>query len=1011
MSKDFIYVKSREQLETPEAFDGIKGDEFPERSSLLDIDRRDLLKFIGGSVALAGLASGCRYLPQQKIVPFVQAPEDRLPGQTEYYASACSRGGYARGVLVKQFEGRPIKIEGNPNHPSSLGATDAMTQAELATMFDPDRSQNVVNHGDVATWEEFLKTFRAAVSQSHNGAGVAILSENVGSPTLASQIRTFLAQNPAARWYQYEPVNQDNALDGSVMAFGQPVETVYDFENADVVVSLDADFFQSGPGNVRYMRDTMKRRDVDATKGQMNRIYAFESCPTLVGASADHRFRVKPSEVFVVAQALASLVGVQGAQSSAPGSVAPQVLQAVANDLKSRGGRAVVIAGPHQSPSVHALAHAINSAIGAVGKTVTYTEPVLEKPVNNGADLKSLTTAMRAGQVQALLILEGNPVWDAPADLGFAEALKKVGLSACVSLYVNETAQACAWHLPLSHWLEAWGDLRGHDGTVSVVQPLINPLFETMSCLEVMVRLNGSIQDGRDVVAERWKREAQGDPADWWTKCLAEGTIPGTTSAPLSVGLVPNLSMALNPTKPGDLELVVLPDPTIYDGRYANLGWMQELPKPLSHLTWDNTFQMSPATAKKLGVGQQDKMLGVQFYGDWSIIKVSAGGATVEGPIFVQPGMADDTIVVHTGYGRTAETLSVAKTSDPIRVGGGFNAYPLRTSDNPWIVTGVSVEKTGKNYKLANTQFHNLLDVTEIDSKRDIIRETTLDELKKHPDVLEHPTTETVEKAGEEESMSLFKPPAEFYSDEQYQWAMTIDLNLCTGCSACVTACQAENNIPTVGKEQTLRHRMLHWIRIDRYYRAEAKQAFDENDPVVTFQPVTCMHCEMAPCEPVCPVAATTHSHEGLNQMVYNRCVGTRYCSNNCPYKVRRFNYLHYTRKVEDVPILKLLQNPDVTVRGRGVMEKCTYCVQRINHARINAKKDEREIKDGEVVTACQQACPSGAIVFGDKRRPANAVSKKIASKRNYVLLKNLNTVPRTTYLGKVRNPNPEVQA
>ena len=1010
-----MYVKSKEQFDSPEHFQDVRGDEFVNRESIPDINRRDLLKFVGGSLALAGLATGCRYLPQQKIVPFVQAPEDRLPGTDSYFATAAPLCGYSKGVLVRSYEGRPVKIEGNPGHPSSLGAIDSRTMAELEVMYDPDRMRNPGVSGDFGGWDEFLKRARAAISLAHDGAGVAILTQNVGSPTLFAQLAAFLKANPGAKWYQYEPINKDNVLEGAVLAFGQPVDTVYHFEKADIIVTLEADVFLDGPGNVRYQNDMMARRNVSEENTSMNRIYAIEGVPTLVGATADHRWRVKSSKIIDVVNALAAMLGAGQGTGQLPSGFDEKKLAKLAGELTNARGRSIVVAGEHQPAGVHALVHAINEALGNVGSTVTYIDPVVTKPASNLADIQSLATALESRQVSFLMILGGNPAYDAPADLKFGERIAFAQLSAHLSIYENETSSLCTWQLPMSHWLESWSDAKGHDGTASIVQPLINPIFDSKSEIEVIESLLGGMRTGLEIVQATWKGSPSVSATTFdedWDQWLSKGVVTGSTPKPIDVKVVPNLSAGVKGGNGTDLELLILQDPTVYDGRYSNIGWMQELPKPLTNLTWDNTFQMSPATAKRLGVGQNTKFLGMPFYGNWSVIKVTANGKTVEGPVYVHYGMADDQIVVHLGYGRT-QAGTVGNVGDPVRHGGGFDAYPLRTAANPTFVAGVTVEKTGKDYKLANTQFHNLLDVNEVDSQRDVIRETTLAEYVKDPEVLQFPTSPTNEpKREEREQTSIFEGPPGYNGDDQYQWAMTIDLNLCTGCNACVTACQSENNIPTVGKEQVLRHRMMHWIRIDRYYRIpEGKTTFDESDPVITFQPVACVQCEKAPCEPVCPVAATVHSHEGLNQMVYNRCVGTRYCSNNCPYKVRRFNYLHYTRQVEDSPLLKLIQNPDVTVRGRGVMEKCTYCVHRINHARIEAKKSGKEIVDGSLVTACQQACPSHAIIFGDKRRPGNAVSVSRRSNRNYALLEVVNTRPRTTHLGKVRNPNPEMEA
>jgi Fe-S-cluster-containing dehydrogenase component len=995
------YYRGAEQAARPEDFDRIQADEFPARATLPGIDRRSLLKAAGGALLMAGVGAGCRFQPQQKLVPFVQAPDGYVPGIDKHYASAAMLGGYATGVLVRSYEGRPVKIEGNPLHPSSQGACDHRTLAEVAVLYDPDRLQMPTMQGGFGSWAEFLREFETV-------GPVAILTGNVSSPTLAAQIRRLVASRPGSRWFQYDAAHRDSAREGAVLAFGRPVETVYDFEQADVVLALEADPLLEGPGSLAYRKAVASRRDPD---GEMSRLYAVESNPTTFGAMADHRLAAKPSDVLAFAKALERAV--RGRAGAAPPGVDAKFFDAALQDLLGAGGRCAVVPGEYAPAAVHALCHAANHALGAVGKAVVHREPALADWQNNSAALRDLASMMAAGQVQALLVLGGNPVYCAPGDVDFAEALASVPFSAHLTLYDNETTQACRWALPASHFLESWGDGRGHDGTVALCQPLIEPLYDSKSEIEFLGLLQGSAMTGEEAVRAQWGLDDAG-----WREALAKGVVggPGTEVE----GLVPVSSLAAG-LPDGDtngIQVRVLPDPNIHDGCYSNVAWLQELPKPITNLTWDNAVHVSPATAKRLGVGQQTKVLGlIPFYGAHDIVRISVGGREAVGPVYINPGMADDTAVVHMGYGRK-RAGGYGNVGDPESHGGGFDAMGLRVTDSPWLMGGGTIAKAGGQYPLANTQFHNTLDVKPEDTGRDVIREVTLEEYRAHPDALQHPTEGGAHGGGHGDGHGGGHGPKLLYQNEKeffdpatnYQWAMTVDLNLCTGCNACVTACQAENNIPTVQKEQVMNGREMHWIRIDRYYRAKHGE-FDEGDPAITFQPVTCMHCEAAPCEPVCPVAATVHSHEGLNQMVYNRCVGTRYCSNNCPYKVRKFNFLHFTAKNEQVPVLQLLANPDVTVRGRGVMEKCTYCAHRINHARIEAKKEGREIRDGEVVTACQQACPSGAIVFGDMRREGNRVAKTRASLRNYILLEATNTRPRTTYLGKVRNPNPALEA
>ncbi len=1017
-----IYIKGLAQ-EDEAGFQPILDDEFPDRKGLLEIDRRSILKFLGGALALAGLPSGCRFLTPRKIVPFVQQPQDAQAGVARMYASSAQRGGYGIGLLVTNNDGRPTKLDGNPNHGSSLGSIDSKTQAEILNLYDPDRLKLPTMNGEPVAWKEVLAACRAALDKSVDGSGVTLLTEAVGSPSYAAQIKSLLAKYPKLTWRQYESASRDNVREGARLAFGQDVDTVHSFAKANVVVALDANFIFEGPGNVRYSRDLMSRRHPDAVGG-MTRIYAFESQPTLVGVVSDHRVRVKASQFFALAQGIAAAVGVPGAVSSAPAPADKKVLDAAVKDLIANKGKSIVIVGEHQAPEVHALVHAINSTLGNFGQTIALTEPVIAKPFNAAAEIAGLAADMASAKVRTLLIFGGNPVYEAPGDIDFAKLIERTPLSFHLSIMPTETGMLTTYELPMNHFLESWGDAKGHDGTVAVVQPQIEMLYDSRSEIELIDAFVGLSRTGKEIVESTHKLSATA-----WRDVLAGGVIPTAEKASLILSPVPGIASTLRaPGDKGALELVIAPDPHIHEGRNANNSWLQELPKPITKLTWDNALLVSYATAKNLGIGQGEKKLGViPYYGGADLVKLTVDGRSIEVPVWVNLGMADGVMVLHQGYGRSRSGVVGTKTDE--EHGGGFNANFLRSSKSGSIVSA-TVERTGKRYTLANTQYHNTIDTSVVDNDRELIKETTVTMLAagkpfgKEPEGAKAENAKLKPKDGATPTEADKQLPSAYDGvdfknnpDSNYQWAMTIDLSLCTGCNACVMACQSENNISTVGKEQVKRGRAMHWIRIDRYYRGTSTdigmgpEMIDRDNPPMYFQPVTCMQCEQAPCEPVCPVAATVHSHEGLNQMVYNRCVGTRYCSNNCPYKVRRFNFLHFTKKVEEIPVLKMLQNPEVTVRGRGVMEKCTYCVQRINTSRVTAKKEGRLVADGEIQTACQVACPGRAIIFGDKRDPANAVSKSRSDKRNYLLLEETNTRPRTSYLSRVRNPHPELEA
>ncbi|HUQ86963.1 MAG TPA: TAT-variant-translocated molybdopterin oxidoreductase [Vicinamibacterales bacterium] len=988
--------------------------EFPSRASewLDPVGRRSFLKLMSASMALAGVTA-CTVQPKELIVPYVRQPEEEIPGKPLYFATAMTHGGVATGLLVESHEGRPTKVEGNPDHPASRGATDLFAQGSVLTLYDPDRSQTLLQYGNVRPWNAAIAAIRGGLSAQaeSKGAGLRILTETIASPTLAAQIQQVLALQPGAKWIQWEAVNRDNARAGSRAAFGQYVEPLYDLTKADVILSLDADFLSSdGAHNLYYMRQFASRRRVEESADNLNRLYVVESNMTPTGGRADNRLPLKSSQVEAFARAVAAGTGASGVSGTAP-SGSEAFASAVAKDLSEHKGRAVVIAGDAQPPAVHAIAHAINAAIGA---PVTYLPTPEIVPTDQNAAMRELVADINAGQVQMLVIIgESNPVFTAPADLKFDEAIQKVSLVVHSGLFFDETARLSQWHVPAAHYLEAWSDARTIDGTVSIVQPLIQPLYGGKSAHEIIATMSPTPErQGYDIVREYWlgnapkvmsasaatapsgrsgatgsqaAQAASSKPAPpaapkpggegstgeggfekTWRKWLHDGIIEGSAAIAGTSTVAPDVAtrVAQTATPVEGVEINFRRDPTIYDGRYSNNGWLQELPKPMSKLTWDTAAHISPAMAAQHSLG----------YGD--VIAISHEGRSLNAPVFIMPGHANDSITITVGYGR--------RQAGRIGNGTGVNAYALRGSSAPFFGPA-TMTVTGDHYDLAVTQEHWAID------GRNLIRSATLEQFKENPAFVKE-----MEEVKEGKRISL-------YPDKEYrgqQWGMAIDMNACTGCMACVIACVAENNIPVVGKTQVKTNREMHWLRIDRYF------AGNPDSPDVYLQPMTCQQCENAPCEVVCPVEATTHSAEGLNDMVYNRCVGTRYCSNNCPWKVRRFNFLLY--QDWNTPTFKLQRNPDVTVRSRGVMEKCTYCVQRINAARIQAKREERDIRDGEIVTACQAVCPTDAIIFGNINDPNSRVAKLKTSPRNYTMLEELNTRPRTTYLAAVKNQNPD---
>ena len=972
------YWRSLEELAGSAEFQEALHREFPKGASewLSSVSRRGFLKVMGASLGLAGMTS-CVKLPLEPIIPYVRQPEDFVPGRPKFYATAVTLGGYASPVLVESHLGRPTKIEGNDLHPASLGGTDIFTQASLLAMYDPDRSQNVVSLGHQRSWQALQAAIRGPLNaqKALQGAGIRILTPTISSPTLADQLRSFLKSYPQAKWHVWEPVNRDNVLEGAQLAFGQPVETRYDFSKADVIVSLDADFLYAGfPGNTRYIRDFASRRDPD---GKMNRLYVIESGMSSTGAKADHRLPLRMSEVEEFARKLTMILEA-GFEKD------------VFADLVRHRGAGAVIAGDHQPPVVHALAHQINESLGNVGRTVFYSDPVDANPVNQTESIKDLAADINAGKVDLLIILGGNPAYDAPVDLGFADLLKsdKVPLRVHLGLYQDETAELCHWHINQTHELEAWGDARAYDGTVSIIQPLIAPLYNGKSAVQFVALLNGQFDaGGYDLVRSYWQKQHTGaDFEQFWRRSLHDGWIEGTAFAPKTVASKNTNFQASTPTAADAIELNIRRDPTIYDGQFSNNGWLQECPKPMNKLTWDNAVLMCPAMGERLQVKTID------------LVELDLNGRKVTGPVWIQPGHPDNSVTVFLGYGR--------RRAGRVGTGQGFDVYPLRASNSLWSASGVQIRKTGQKYVLASTQGYQSMDTPNGDH-RPLVRETSLDEYRKDPNFAKE------EDEAPPPGLTLYKPYP--YKEEDYAWGMAIDLNACVGCNNCMIACQAENNIAVVGKEQCAIGRHMHWIRIDTYYQYPTEEARDRDNPKAFFQPVPCMQCENAPCEVVCPVGATNHSSEGLNDMIYNRCVGTRYCSNNCPYKVRRFNFLLF--QDWDTPQYKMMRNPNVTVRSRGVMEKCSYCIQRISQHRIDAEtasvREGKEIKiaDGELQTACQQSCPANAIIFGNINDPNSRVSKLKALPRNYTLVGEVNTRPRTTYLAEVRNPNPELES
>ena len=960
--------RSLEELADREGFRLWLREQHPQLADALDRDRREFLKILGASMALAGFAA-CSHPPQNQIVPYVHSPFGQVDGLPRFFATALPRNGYAHGVLVENHMGRPTKIEGNPQHPASLGATDIFAQAAVLQLWDPDRSQAVMHRNDVASWNAFAAELPAhsARFERTQGAGLHVLTETITSPTLSAQLDALRHKFPRARWHVCQPAGNEYARSGAELAFGVPLSTRLRLDRARVILSLDADFLSDPAAGVRYAHDFAMGRSPGITGDAMSRLYVLESTPSITGGMADHRLPLDSVQLGIFVQHLAKRLGIPGFASAEVDGQNAQWLQALAGDLQANRGTGLVVVGAAQPPWMHALGHALNASLGNAGTTVVYSEPV-EKLPDEGGSLADLVKAIRAGSVDTLWVLDANPVYDAPADLQFAAAIRQVPHVLHLGLYRDETAALAEWHLPQAHSLETWSDMRAFDGTATIMQPLIAPLYEGRSAHEILAALLGDpIREGRALVRRQWQAQLADDTA--WSAALQAGVIPNTTLAALAApvrsdAFTHDLTL-ISPVARG-LELLLRPDPTIGTGRWANSGWLQELPKPHTQLTWDNAALISPTLATQMSLRSGD------------VVELSLRGRNARVPVFVTPGQAPRSITLHLGYGR--------RRAGRIGDARGFDAYVLRTIDEPWGAGELQIRKTGSSYALASTQHHFNME------GRELLRVGTLGEYQHNARFA------TAAEPYESTPPSLYPE----LPSGQYAWGMCIDLNACIGCKACTVACQAENNIPVVGKEQVQRGREMHWIRVDSYYEGAAE------NPHTYSQPVPCMMCEHAPCEVVCPVDATLHDSEGLNVQVYNRCVGTRFCSNNCPYKVRRFNFLQYVD--ENTETLKAQRNPEVTVRRRGVMEKCTYCVQRIQSAHIEADKANRSIRDGEVVTACQAVCPTQAIHFGNLADPHSEIARAKASPRNYVMLGELNTRPRTSYLARLRNPNPALE-
>ncbi|HEX5183466.1 MAG TPA: TAT-variant-translocated molybdopterin oxidoreductase [Allosphingosinicella sp.] len=940
------YWRSLEEAAADGDFEEALKAEFPSQFEYWQTNRRELLRVMGASLALAGVA-GCSSRRSDEAIPYVNRPEDMVEDRDGRYATAILFDGYAQPVVATTHAGRPTKLEGNPDHPASRGATSLHNQAAILDLYDPDRSQAPLLKGEAASWSD-LDALMARLRRqwtASGGAGLALLIGPTSSPTLVRQLGELAKALPNARIYGFDPLEDFRRAATSAL-FRRPLDILPDLSRARVVVSLDDDLLGPGPAQVPNVRAWASRRGEKVAASERIRLFMAETTPTQTGAAALRRLAIVPSRLPLIAAAVAFHLG---AGDAPEGGLSPQEAgwaADAARALAGARGASLVSAGAHATPAVQALAFRLNEALGNVGNTIHYAEPILfSAPTGSLVDL---ARAIVAKQVGTLVTLDANPLYAAPADLGFAALYRRIPLTIHAGTHADETAAASHWHLPLPHSLEDWTDGRAVDGNATIVQPLVEPLYDSRSIHSLVASLTGdAFQPPRDIVRATWP--ALDDKA--WHEALRSGLVPNSAAAPVAAKPAAALGGATAPAG-GEVEILFRPDPTIRDGRYANNAWLQELGKPLFKTTWENVVAISPAFAETLGAGNGDRL------------RVTSGGRSVEGPAWILPGQPEKAVTLFLGYGRR----NAGRVGDGI----GYDAYAIRTAAAPWSAPG-EIEKLPGRKPIAVTQQYQAIDAEGADLVRTVAAASVV-----------------AEKPEETDRASFY--PA--WEQEEPAWAMAIDLDLCTGCNACAIACQAENNVPVVGQDQVRRGRHMHWLRVDLYH------AGGLDHPDTMFQPVPCMHCEQAPCEMGCPVHATVHSPDGLNEMIYNRCIGTRTCSSYCPYKVRRFNWFDYTSKAP--ASIQAQRNPDVTVRGRGVMEKCTYCVQRIRGAAVDADKEDRPIREGEMVTACQQACPSEAIVFGNMKDPNSAVARLRRSARNYSMLGELDTRPRTTYLARL---------
>ncbi|MBK9387919.1 MAG: TAT-variant-translocated molybdopterin oxidoreductase [Planctomycetes bacterium] len=994
------YWRSLTELERTDEFRAALKREFPDQDpdKLPPASRRRFLQVMGSSLALAS-ATACRW-KEEKILPSQNRPEGRVPGNPEFFATSLELTGVASPLLVTCYEGRPTKIEGNPEHPACNGSTSSYAQGAVLELYDPERSRTplAMESGQAVerTWAEVQTALSGLLDAQRlkRGAGLRILSEVSSSAALAAARARLLEALPQAKWISYEPLATTSARRGAEIAFGASGRAHYELAGAKTIACFDADLLGSHPDSLRHTRAYARGRKPE---GEMNRLWAVEAGFSITGSSADHRLQLRSEQVKPLLLAVEAEVGKKlvPLPALAPKRAMPRsgflaeakvarFVEVLAAELVENKGRSVVAVGARQPAEVHAIAFRLNALLGNLGSHLRFTAI----PAGPEGSLAELAQEMTSGTVEALLILGGNPAYDAPADLDFADALSKVPQSIHLSLYADETSKLCTWHLPRAHALESWGDAAAYDGTVTLRQPLIDPLHEGKTPLAILGML---LADGAASDRERVQRGLKLEEAAF-RRAIHDGFVAGSAAPLLSMSSVAFdegevAAAALAADAGDDFELNFTKSPATYDGRFANNGWLQELPDYLTKITWDNALIIGHGDAQRLGIS----------FGD--LVRIEVGGRALEMAAYVLPGQTKGTVSVALGYGRTAAGVVGGDAAAGVP-SAGFNTYTLRTSGAAWFTRGVRLAKTGGSYPLAITQDHNQIDQIGLQGIAErlgsLVREADLTEWKDHPDFAKH---------------RVHVPPIKsLFTELQFEgvkWGMTIDLNSCTGCNACTIACQSENNIPVVGKDQVARGRHMQWIRIDRYFAGEPE------DPQIASQPVTCHQCESAPCEQVCPVAATVHSTDGLNDMVYNRCIGTRYCANNCPYKVRRFNYLDYNKRTEQPgsEISNMVYNPEVSLRWRGVMEKCTFCTQRIQAAKIEAGNERRKVRDGEVKSACQQVCPADAIAFGDLGDPSSKVSQMKADPRSYEMLSELNVRPRLSYLAKIRNPNPALTA